>query len=35
LYCGKLTAVVALTERSSRANMASILAAITANNLLC
>jgi hypothetical protein len=35
LYCGKLMAVAALTDRASRANKARILAAIAGNNLVC
>jgi hypothetical protein len=33
--CGKLTAVPALTDRASRANKASIMAAIAGNNSVC
>jgi hypothetical protein len=35
LYCGKLMTVEALTEKASRANRASTLAAIAANNSVC
>jgi len=33
-YCGKVTAVAALIERTKRAKMASILVVIVAENLL-